>query len=70
MFKRVLKKLPAIIVWSKFQNDWPHLRQCNFPAVAKDGSVDVLIGVDHPELHFSMVNFQGVEGGPVARLGH
>ena len=42
-------------MWSKFQNDWPHLSQCNFPTVAKDELVDVLIGVDHPEIMKSVV---------------
>ena len=54
-----------IVDWSKFQNNWPHLSQCSFPALVKDGLVDVLIGVDQPEMHF-----QGVDGGLVARLGH
>jgi hypothetical protein len=58
-----------VVDWSKFQADWPHLSQCSFPTPAKDGLVDVSIGVDNPEIHFSMVDFQGVDGGPVARLG-
>ncbi len=58
-----------VVDWSKFQKDWPHLSPCSFPTPAKDGLVDVLIGVDNPEMHFSMVDFQGVDGGLVARLG-
>ena len=58
-----------VVDWSKFQSDWPHLSQCSFPTPAKDELVDVLIGVDNPEMHFSMVDFQGDDGGPVARLG-
>ncbi len=58
-----------VVDWSKFQKDWPHLSPCSFPTPAKDGLVDVLNGVDNPEMHFSMVDFQGVDGGPVARLG-
>ena len=58
-----------VVDWSKFQSDWPHLSQCSFPTPAKDGIVDVLVGVDNPEMHFSMVDFQGDDGGPVARLG-
>lgn len=37
--------------WSKFQNNWPHLSDCSFSIPAKDGLVDILIGVDNPELH-------------------
>ena len=58
-----------VVDWSKFQNDWPHQSQCSFPTPVKDGLVDVLIGVDQPEMHFSIVDFQGDDGGPVARLG-
>ena len=41
-----------VVDWSKFQNDWPHLSQCSFPTPVKDGLVDVLIGVDQPEMPF------------------
>ena len=58
-----------VVDWSKFQKDWPQLSQCSFQNPAKDGLVDVLIGADNPEMHFSVVDFQGVDGGPVARLG-
>ena len=58
-----------VVDWSKFQNNWPHLSEFSFPTPAKDGLVDVLIGVDNPEMHFSMVDFQSDDGGPVARLG-
>ena len=36
---------------------------------AKKTFVDLLIGVDIPELHFSVVDFQGSQGEPVARRG-
>ena len=55
--------------WNQHQKEWPHLRQCDFPTPAKDGLVDLLIGIDNPELHFSIIDFQGPQGGPVARRG-
>ena len=58
-----------VLDWPKFKSDWPHLCQCSFPTPAKDGVVDVLLGVDNPGMHFSMVDFHGDDGGPVARLG-
>ena len=48
---------------------WPHLTECDFPQPAQDGLVDLLIGVDNAELHYSRADVRGKEGGPVARLG-
>ena len=40
-----------------------------FSRTGGDRYVDLLIGVDNPELHFSRVDIRGESGGPVARLG-
>jgi hypothetical protein len=32
--------------WEKTKKQWPHLAQCEFPKPAKNGQVDLLIGVD------------------------
>ena len=58
-----------IVNWNQYQNNWPHLAQCHFLTPAKDGFADLLTGVDNPNLHFSMIDFQGPQGGPVACLG-
>ena len=58
-----------VVDWNHYQSNWLHLSQCNFATPAKDGFADLLIGVDNPDLHFSIVDFQGPSGGPVARLG-
>jgi hypothetical protein len=58
-----------LVDWNHYQSNWPHLSQCNFVTPAKDGFADLLIGVDNPDLHFSIVDIQGPSGGPVARLG-
>ena len=47
-----------VVNWNQYQKVWPHLRPCNFPTPAKKTFVDLLIGVDNPELHFSVVDFQ------------
>ena len=55
--------------WQANQGKWPHLSQCDFPSPAKDGLVDLLIGVDNADLHYSFVDVRGQAGEPVARLG-
>ena len=32
--------------WEKNKKQWPRLAQCEFPKPAKNGQVDLLIGVD------------------------
>ena len=55
--------------WRASQDKWPHLVECDFPSPAKDGLVDLLIGVDNADLHYSFVDVRGRVGEPVARLG-
>lgn len=55
--------------WKQSQDKWAHLKQCDFPKPAQDGLVDLLIGVDNAELHYSRADVRGKEGGPIARLG-
>ena len=55
--------------WSEYQNKWPHLTQCSFAKPANDGVVDLLIGIDNSELHYSHVDLRGKNGGPITRLG-
>lgn len=54
--------------WRESQGKWPHLAECFFPSPAKDGLVDLLIGVDNADLHYSFVDVRGRLGEPVARL--
>ena len=55
--------------WNETKKKWPHLQQCEFPKPAQNGLVDVLIGVDNADLHYSKVDVHGPPGGPIARLG-
>ena len=41
--------------WNDHQNKWLHLTQCSFPRQANNGFVDLLIGIDNAELHYSHV---------------
>ncbi|XP_044164891.1 uncharacterized protein LOC114973744 [Acropora millepora] len=58
-----------VVNWSEYQNKWPHLIQCSFAKPANDGVVDLLIGIDNSEPHYSHVYLRGKNGGPIARLG-
>ena len=45
------------------------MTQCSFAKPANDGLVDLLIGIDNVELHYSHVGLRGRDGGPIAHLG-
>ena len=47
------------VVWSKFQDGWPH---------PIDLIVDMLIGQDQIDLHYSKCDIRGNPGVPIARL--
>ena len=55
--------------WCKNKEQCPHLEKCDFPRPAGSCFVDLLIGVDNADLHYSMAHIRGPPGGPVARLG-
>ena len=55
--------------WGASRDKWPHLAQYDFASPAKNGLVDLLIGVDDADLHNSFVQIRGKVGEPVARLG-
>ena len=58
-----------IVDWQRYQSSWPHLSVCKFPDPAADPIVDLLIGQDQIDLHFSKCDVKGDPGEPVARLG-
>jgi hypothetical protein len=49
--------------WRESKKNWDHLKECDFPEPAGDRYVDLLIGVDNTELHFSRVDIRGEAGG-------
>ena len=55
--------------WKQSKNRWSPLKKCDFAEPAQEGLVDLLIGVDNAELHYSRADVRGEEGDPVARLG-
>ena len=58
-----------IVDWQRYQGRWHHLSVCKFPDPAADPVVDLLIGQDQINLHFSKCDVKGDPGEPVARLG-
>ena len=55
--------------WKQSKDRWSHLKDCDFAEPAQEGFVDLLIGVDNADLHYSRADVRGEEGDPVARLG-
>ena len=55
--------------WNANKGKRRHLAQCDFASPATDDLVDLLIGVDNADLHYSFVDVHGKAGEPVARLG-
>ena len=42
-----------LINWKKYKDKWRHLESINFPVLGRRSVVDILIGMDYAELHFS-----------------
>jgi hypothetical protein len=42
--------------WGQMKGHWPHLREVDFPRPAKDLFIDLLIGSDNVDLHFSITD--------------
>lgn len=56
-----------IIDWEKHAEKWDHLKGIQFPNSGIRPIVDLLIGVDYAELHYSIKDVRGQSGEPVAR---
>lgn len=64
---RVTGNLHAID-WSQEKHKWSHLKDINFPVKGKRPIVDMLIGLDHSDLHCAIKEIRGHPGEPIARL--
>ena len=53
--------------WRLDCSKYAHLAEIPFPEVGKQKSVDLLIGLDNAELHFSLEDVKGQAGEPIAR---
>ena len=54
--------------WNTCAKMWPHLKGLPFYKLGSTSTVDVLIGLDCSDLHFSVKDVRGNPGEPVARL--
>ena len=54
--------------WNTCAKMWPHLKGLPFYKLGSKSTVDVLIGLDCSDLHFSVRDIRGNPGEPVARL--
>ena len=54
--------------WKGQSGKWKHLQGVNLPNPGPRTIIDMLIGIDYAELHFSIGNDCGQPGEPVARL--
>ena len=65
--ERVIGDMKAID-WSMCAREWPHLQCLEFHKLGSRPTVDVLIGLDCADLHFSFKDIRGAPGQPIARL--
>ena len=65
--RRVTEDLRPIN-WRVESRRWKHLRGINFPNLGPNPIIDMLIGIDYAELHYSLNDVQGVPGQQMARL--
>ncbi|XP_063441925.1 uncharacterized protein LOC134722246 [Mytilus trossulus] len=54
--------------WKQHARKWDHLAGIKFPNLGKRPTVDMLIGLDYPDLHYSYRDIRGKPGEPIARL--
>jgi len=54
--------------WASASKNWNHLKGINFPNIGPRPIVDILIGIDHADLHYSIKDVRGGPGEPIARL--
>ena len=54
--------------WKAINRNWDYLSGVNFLQVNSRNKIDMLIGVDYPDFHFSLKNIRGKPGQSIARL--
>ena len=57
-----------VIQWGKHSTKYEHLKALDFLNPGPRPIVDLLIGIDYPDLHYSYHDIKGKPGEPVARL--
>ena len=54
--------------WSTCAERWPHIKEITFHQLRSRPIVDLLIGLDSADLHYSFKDVRGEPGQPIARL--
>ena len=57
-----------VVDWNRYKQQWPHLRNIDFPSSSRRPIVDVLIGLDCADLLYGIEERRGKPGDPIARL--
>ena len=58
-----------VIDWNRHRNNWRHLQEISFASYGSRLIVDMLIGLDQADLHYSYQDVRGAAiGDPIARL--
>ena len=58
----------AVVVWNRCKKQWSYLQKIEFPLISQRPVVDVLIGLDCPELHCAVQEVYGRPEEQIARL--
>ncbi|KAK3102963.1 hypothetical protein FSP39_015321 [Pinctada imbricata] len=56
------------INWNKHKEQWSHLSDIKFPIQGKCPNVDMLLGIDFADLHYSIRDIRRKSNEPIARL--
>lgn len=48
-----------VVNWKAVNRTWDYLKGVNFPQVISRKKIDMFIGVDYPEFHFSLKDIKG-----------
>ena len=57
-----------VVNWNQYATKWVHPKDISFPNVAWNPVVDILIGLDYADLHYSVKDIRGQPSEPIARL--
>ena len=57
-----------VVDWNRYKEQWPHLRNIDFPSSSEKPIVDMLIGLDYADILYAIEERRGKPGDPIARL--
>ena len=57
-----------VVNWNHYVAKWDHLKDIQFPVIALKPLVDILIGLDYADLHYSVQDIRGETNEPISRL--